>query len=124
MPFQNLIQYRICDPRYQGRRNVCVIHLLEGGDDIPSTHALGIQRQNLVIELGQAGLALAYQLRFKGARAIPRRIDLNLAMITLQRLAAVAVTAIAAATPLGIMLVVTQVLVYLGTQGGLYSHLL
>ncbi len=61
--------------RYQPRRDVGVIHLFERVNDVARAQALGVEGEDLVVHLGQAGLALADKLRLEGAVAITRSLD-------------------------------------------------
>ncbi len=43
--------------------DLCPIHLLEGRYDISSTHSLGVEGQDLIIELSQAGAYLRFSVQ-------------------------------------------------------------
>lgn len=76
-------------------------------------HALRVERQNLVVHLRQARLALAHKLRLEGASPVAWGINLDLAVLSPQTLGAGAIAAVARATTGRIMLVVAEVLVEL-----------
>ncbi|MNG34952.1 hypothetical protein D3C84_1215750 [compost metagenome] len=67
--------------RYQPRRDVGVIHLFERVHDIPRAQAFGVEGEDLVVHLGQVGLALADELRFEGGVTVTRRLDSDLSVL-------------------------------------------
>ncbi len=62
-------------------RDVGVIHLFERVHDIPRTQALGVEGEDLVVHLGQVGLALADELRLEGGVTVARRLDGDLSVL-------------------------------------------
>ncbi len=61
--------------------HVGVIHLFERVHDIPRTQALGVEGEDLVVHLGQVGLALADELRLEGGVTVARRLDGDLSVL-------------------------------------------
>ncbi len=49
--------------------------------DIPRTQALGVEGEDLVVHLGQVGLALADELRLEGGVTVARRLDGDLSVL-------------------------------------------
>jgi hypothetical protein len=84
--------------------------------DLPHGHAAGVERDHLVVEALKVRLPLGDKLRLETSLAVPRHGELDLAVLTLQRLRAEPVPRVAA-TPAGrVALLVTQVLRQLGVQ--------
>ena len=54
--------------------------------DLAHRHAAGVQRDDLVVEAVEAGLALGHDLRLEGAVAIARHVDLDRAVLGQHRL--------------------------------------
>lgn len=78
----------------QCRRDIRVVHFLEGGDDLPRGHALGVQAVDLVIHGREPGLVLAHNLRLEAAVAVSWHVDIKRAILGQQRLAGIAVAAV------------------------------
>jgi hypothetical protein len=81
--------------------------------DLSHAQPAGIQRNDLVVEAGPAGLVLGHQLRLERTLAITRNLQRQLAEIPLERLAAVAIAGIAAGVGDRLALVVAQVIRHL-----------
>lgn len=58
-----------------------IVHLFEGREDFPCSHAFGIQGQNLVVHLGDARQMLLNQLRFEGVFTVTWYLQFYLAVI-------------------------------------------
>src|SRR5690606_17802773 len=123
LPLYDGVEYAVGDLGNQRCRDIGIVHFLEGRNDVTGAHALRVERQDLVIHLRQAGLALANELRLEGAGTVAWRVNLDLAVLALQAFGRGAVAAVARATASGIVLVVAQMLVELGAQRRLHSHL-
>ncbi len=77
--------------RYQPCRDVGVIHLFERVHDVTGAQAPGVEGEDLVVHLGQAGLALADKLRLERAVAITRRLDGDLSVLPFEALGGIAI---------------------------------
>jgi hypothetical protein len=92
--------------------------------DLPHRQAAGIERDDLVVETVQAGLALGHDLRLEAAVAIARHVDLDRTVLGQHRLAIGAIAVVAAAAARRIALLVAEMVRQLGTQGALEQGLL
>jgi hypothetical protein len=92
--------------------------------DLANRHAAGVEAQNLVVKAVEPRLALGDQLRFEAAGPIAGNRDLDLPVLGQDGLSARPVTAVAAAPPRRIALLVAQVLGQLGPQCPLDQGLL
>ena len=81
LPFVDLLDDPLGHLRYQPRRDVGVIHLFERVHDVTGAQAPGVEGEDLVVHLGQAGLALADKLRLEGGVTVTRRLDGDLSML-------------------------------------------
>ena len=103
--------------------SVAVIHLFERVNDIPGAQALGVEGEDLVVHLGQAGLALADKLRLERAVAITRRLDGDLSVLPFEALGGIAIAIVTGPAALWGVFLVAQVLVHLGIERGLDGEL-
>ena len=86
--------------------------------DLAHAHAAGVHRDDLVVEAGKAPLVLGDQLRIEGGQPIARDLQLDLAGVGQNRLAAIAVAAVAGFT------LRVEMMVHLGIQRPLGQRLL
>ena len=81
-------------------------------------HAARIHRDNLVIEPGEPPLVLGDQLRIEAALTVTRNVDIDLAGVGDNSLAAIAVAAVTR------LLIAAQMMVHLGIERPLGQGLL
>lgn len=103
-------------PRADYRR---VIHLRQVRGDVTGGHPLRIQRDDRLVEAGQAALMLAHDLRLKRPRPVPRDLDRHLADIGADRLRRHPVPRVRRTPTRRIVPVIAQVLGHLDLQRGL-----
>ena len=89
-----MLNNSIGDLGNQGGGDIGPVHLLECGDDLAGRHALGVQEKDLVIHRGKSALVLFDQAGFEAAGPIPWRVQLKLAVFSLQCLAGITVAVI------------------------------
>jgi hypothetical protein len=95
LPGLDFIHHGIGDRRDQCGRYFSAVHFFKVTLDFPHRHAARIQRQDLVVEAGPAGLMFGNELRFEAAVAVPRNLKGQAAEIALERLGATAVACVA-----------------------------
>jgi hypothetical protein len=71
----------------QIRRDFHGVHFREEALDFPHGHPARVQRQNLVVEAGEAALVFGDQPRLEGALTIPRHVNPQRTVIGQHRLA-------------------------------------
>jgi hypothetical protein len=86
-------------------------------NDLPGAHAPRVHRYDLVVEAGKPALVLGNELRIEGRLPIPRDLQLDPAGLGRDRLAAIAVPAVAG-------LLGGQMMLHLGVQRPLGQRLL
>ena len=123
LPRLDLVDDRIGHGRDQAGRDLRAVHLLQVRLDLAHRHAAGVQRQDLVVEAGPAGLVLGNQLRLEAALAVAGHLDRQRAELALERLAAAAVAGVAGRVGHRRMPVVAEVLGHLGVQRLLHQQL-
>jgi len=84
--------------------------------DVAHRHAAGVEREDLVVQAGQARLALAHQPRFKRPVAVARRLDRDRTEFGLHRLGRVPVAVIAGSARRRLPRRTAQMLGQLGAQ--------
>jgi hypothetical protein len=84
--------------------------------DFPHRHAPGIQRQDLVVKAGPAGLVLGDDLGFKVAVAVTRDVDRQFAELAFEGLLATTVAGVARRVGDGRVALMTQVLGHFSFQ--------
>lgn len=92
----NLFKHGVGDGRYQVRRDVDAVQLAQMPGDLPGAHAVRIHRDDLVIEAGAPALTFGDQLWVLAGHPIARLHYLDLAGVGGDRLAAIAIEAVAA----------------------------
>ena len=88
------------------RRDFGAVHFFEMALNFAHRHAAGIQRQNLVVKAGPAGLMFGNELRLETAVAIPWDLDGQGTEIALERLGTATAARVTAVVGNGLMLVV------------------
>src|SRR5664279_2041904 len=91
--------------------------------DLPRRHSSGVHRQNLVVEAREAPLMAGNDLRLESAITVPRHLDLRFPEVTLQLLAAGAVTRVATQMAGSLMLLVAQMVGQPGVHRPLHQGL-
>ena len=84
LPFNHLLDHPVGNFRDQTGGDIRPIHFLERIDDLPGRQPLGIQKQNLIVHLGEPGLAFFDELRFKAGIPVSWRFNLNITVIALE----------------------------------------
>jgi len=116
LPCLDLIDHRIGDRGNQAGRDLRPVHFFQMRLDLAHGHATRIQRQDLVVEAGPAGLVLGNQLWLEATVPITRDLDRQLAELALEGLAAAPVARVAGHVGDRFVLVVTEVLGHLRIQ--------
>ena len=124
LPLADLLEHRVGHPADQVRRYLNPVELMQVALDLAHRHAARIQRQDAVVEAVEPALALRNDRRLKAAVAVARNLQVDLAVLGQNRLAGMAVAAVAAATARRIALLVAQVIGQLGAQRSLQKRLL
>lgn len=78
--------------------------------DLPGAHAACVHRHDLVVETRKTALVLGDQLRIKAARTIAGHLDLDLASVGNDGLAAIAIAAVAD------LVLMSKMMVHLGIE--------
>src|SRR5215211_3641842 len=117
LPGGDLVQNSIRNRTDQVGRDLDAIQLAQVPDDLPGAHAPGIHRDHLVVEAGKAALILGDQLRIEAGLAITRDLQVQLAGVGHDRLATIAVAAVA-------RLLAGEMMIHLGIQRALSERFL
>ena len=91
--------------------------------DLPHGHAAGVRRDDLLVESGEATLVLADDQRLVADLMSARHVDIDWAIVGEHSLAAGLIALAGAAARLGLIMLVAQVLGYLGTHRALHDRL-
>ena len=83
LPLPDLLENGIGDPADQIGRDLDAIELLQVALDLAHRHATGVETDDPVVETVEPGLALRHQLRLEAPLAVPRNLDLDLAVVRL-----------------------------------------
>jgi hypothetical protein len=124
VPLSDFLENGIGDPADQIGRDLDAIELLEVTLNLAHRHATRVERENPVVKTVEAGLALRHQLRLEAPLAVPRNLDLQIAVVRLQRLLGVAVADVPGSAAGRITFLVSKVRRQLGSQGTLDQRLL
>src|SRR3954454_21289610 len=95
LPGRDLLEHRVRHRADQVRRDLDAVELAQVADDLPRAHAPGVHRDDLVVEAWEAALVLGDQLRVEARLPVPGDLELDLAGVGEDALAAVAVAAVA-----------------------------
>jgi hypothetical protein len=95
-PRLNVLEHDVGDPRDRVAPDLGAVQLGEVGADVADGHAARVEREDLVVQAGQARLALGQDLRRKAAVAVAGRLDLDGPEIGLHRLGGRAVADVGA----------------------------
>ena len=87
--------------------------------DLASAHPAGVQRQHLVVEARKPRLPFLDERRLKRTVAVPRNLDLDLAVVGPEPLGGLAVARVVTRGIAALTLVVAEVLAHLGFERGL-----
>jgi hypothetical protein len=118
LPGRHFIKHRIGDRRDQVGRHVDAVKLLDMPDDLARAHPTRIHRHDLLVEARKAALILGKQLRVEARLTVSRDRELKRAAIGQNRLAAVAIAAVASG------LFTREVAIHLRVQRPLRQRLL
>ena len=110
LPCLHFLQHRFSDIGDQRGRDFHVVNFLQVPLDLTRAHAPRIHRDDLVVEAGEALLSLGHDLRLEARLPVARGFQIQLAEVALQRLAAHAIAAVAAAMTRGIVLLESQMI--------------
>lgn len=91
--------------------------------NFPHCHAEGVERHNLVVKAGLAGLVFGDNLRLEGAGTISRDLNEQGAKVALEHLLAAAITGIAGLVGDQLVLAVAVVIRHFGLQHPLHQGL-
>jgi hypothetical protein len=117
LPGGDFVQDGICHGADQVRRDLDAIKLAQMPDDLAGAHAPRIHGDHLVIEAGEAALISGNQLGIEARLPIARDLQIQLAGIRHDRLAAIPVAAVA-------RLLTGEMMIHLGIQGSFRERLL
>src|SRR4051812_20224335 len=117
LPGRDLLEHRVRHRADQVRRDLDAVELAQVADDLPRAHAPGVHRDDLVVEAWEAALVLGDQLRVEARLPVPGDLELDLAGVGEDALAAVAVAAVAG-------LLTTEMMIHLRVQRPLGQCLL
>ena len=124
LPFAHLVKDGVGDAADQVGRDVDGIEFAQVALDLANRHTAGVQRDDLVVEAVEAGLALGHDLRLEGAVAIARHVDIDRSVLGQHRLGIAAVAVVAGPPAGGIALLVAEMMRQLGTERPLEQRLL
>src|SRR5512132_801711 len=136
LPLPDYLQHRVRNPADQVGRDPDAVQVLQMALDLPHRHATRVERENPIVprdrpEAGprtgytvEPGLALRHQLRLEAPLAVPRNLDLEGAVVRLQRLLGVAVADVPHSAAGRIALLISQVHRQLGTERSFNQRLL
>ena len=117
LPSRDLVQDGIRDSADEIGRDLDTIKLAQVPDDLARAHASGVHRDHLVVEAREAALVLGDQLGIEAGLPVARDLQIQLAAVGEDRLAAIAVAAVA-------RLLTSEMMVHLGIQRALGERLL
>jgi transposase len=120
LPLRHLLQHGIGDGADQVGRDLDAVQLAQVPLDLAGAHPPRVHRHDLVVEAGEAALALGDQLRVEGGQPVARDLQLQLAGPGEHGLAAVAVAAVGPP----VRLAGVEMMIHLGVQRPLGQRLL
>ncbi len=123
LPLGHTVHHLVGDGGDGLLRHVGAVHLGQVGADLAVGQPLGRQRQDHVVDPGQAPLPFPHDLRLERARSVPRHADLDRTDVGEHRLGPAAVTSVPAAPTGRVVLVVADVVGDLTVQGRLEDPL-
>lgn len=86
---------RLSDFGNQRCRDIGTVHFFKCSNDIAGAHSFGVQRENLVIKMGETSLPFFNNLRLELSITVTRCFNLDLAMATDQALTAMTISVVA-----------------------------
>ena len=124
LPRRHLRDDRVGDRADQIRRDLDRVHLGEEALNLAHRHPARVERQDLVVEAGEAPLVLGDQPRLEGALAIARHLDRQRAIVGQDRLPARPIAMIGRVVRLGAARRIAQVVGQLAAERALDDRLL
>jgi hypothetical protein len=104
LPGGDLLENGVCDHADEIRRDVQPVEIADVGDDLPHAHAARVNRDDLVVEVGEAPLELG-QLRIEARSSVPGHVEADPAVAGQHGLAPIAIATVVGAALAGEMVV-------------------
>lgn len=131
LPFIYLGKYFVGYSRDKSLRYFRAVDLAKSIFNVSLRHSLGIHRHYFLFDLVGSGLSFFYYLRFKFSVSVTRNCYLTVAVITLDRLLAIAVSTVSGIISENGVLFVTKMLIHFcfeylldGSRKQFFQHLL